>query len=372
MADDKDDDASKTEEPSHKKLEEARKKGQTVSTRELNHFFMLGAVIFFLTSMAPRLGHQVLDMLSPFITRPDSYNMSAADISDILHQMLFQSATLLSLVLLLAIVAAVAPAIIQGKWIFAAEQIKPKFEKISPLAGLKRIYGKKALVEFLKNLIKISVVGAISFTVIRPYIHEMPSLVTLDTTFALEFAGKIAVRMLIGVTLLLFLLSILDYLWQRFTFMKSMRMSKQEVKDEYKQQEGDPHLKAKLKQQRAERSRKRMMANVPKADVVITNPTHYAVALKYDEASMAVPKVIAKGTDEVAARIREIAAANRITIMRNPPLARALYDSTEIDEEIPIAQYQAVAKVIGYVYRLKGKRPAGQQKPKAGYTKPKK
>ncbi len=354
--DNDDDDSSKTEEPSHKKLEEARKKGQTVSTRELNHFFMFLAIIFFLTQMAPSLSHKALDVLSPFITRPESYQMGVSNIGETLQQLLIDSVLLIGLVFLLTFIAALAPAILQGKWVFAAEQIKPKLKKISPLAGFGRLFGKKALVEFLKNLIKITIVAITCVMVVKPYIHELPSLITIDSAYSLAFSAKIGIRILIAITLFLFLLSILDYLWQRFTFMKSMRMSKQEVKDEYKQQEGDPHLKQKLKQQRSERARKRMMANVPRADVVITNPTHFAVALKYDEKTMAVPKVIAKGADEVAARIREAATQHRITIVRNPPLARALYDSTEIDDEIPLQQYQAVAKVIGYVYKLKGKR----------------
>jgi flagellar biosynthetic protein FlhB len=368
MSDEEQDDASKTEEPSHKKLEDARKKGKTVSTRELNHFFMLLAVIFFLTSMAPSMGTQAIELLAPFITRPDSYPMDVASVSGTLSQIMGQSAMLISMLLLLTIIAAIAPAILQGKWVFAAEQIKPKLNKLSPLAGFGRIFGKKALIEFLKNFIKIGIVGVMSVMVVLPYKDQLPSLLTTDATFSLDFSGRMTSRMLIATLVFLFLLSIIDYLYQRFSFMKQMRMTKQEVKDEYKQQEGDPHHKQKLKQMRAERARRRMMANVPKADVIITNPTHYAVALQYDPAKMAVPKVVAKGIDEVAARIREVAREHRVTIIRNPPLARLLYDTTEIDDEIPAQQYQAVAKIIGYVYRLKGKKP--QQARPTAYKKP--
>jgi flagellar biosynthetic protein FlhB len=368
MAEGEQDQESKTEEPSHKKLEDARKKGETVSTRELNHLFMLLALIFFLTSMAPSLSHNTVDMLSPFITRPESYPMDAASVSNMLRGVVNESALILSLALLLTVIAAIAPAILQGKWVFAAEQIKPKLSKLSPLAGFKRIFGKKALVEFLKNFIKISIVGVICAMVIRPYLIHMPTLAGTDGLGAIHYSIDMITRMLIGITMLLFLLSIIDYLYQRFSFMKRMRMTTQEVKDEYKQQEGDPHHKQKLKQMRAERARKRMMANVPKADVIITNPTHYAVALQYDTSKMAVPKVVAKGVDEVAARIREIAQKNRIIIVRNPPLARLLYDTTEIDDEIPAQQYQAVAKIISYVYRLKGKKP--QPARPTAYKKP--
>ena len=362
MAEDQDE-ASKTEEPSHKKLEEARKRGQMVSTRELNHFCIIAAMVFFLSGMAPGIGRRGIELLSPFIVQPESFQMDAASISDTLRGLVIHAAMLIAMTLLLALIAAVGPSLIQGKWILAAEQIKPKLSKLSPFAGFKRIFSKKSLIEFLKNLIKISIVGVASVMVVAPHIDDLPGLVRVDTTYAMEFAGSMAMRMLVATGLFLFLLSIVDYLYQRFSFLKSMRMTKQEVKDEYKQQEGDPHYKSKLRQIRVQRARKRMMANVPKADVIITNPTHYAVALQYDTSKMAVPKVIAKGVDDVAARIREIATEHRIIIVRNPPLARLLYDTTEIDDEIPAQQYQAVAKIIGYVYKLKGKRPVARKAP---------
>ena len=367
-----DDDASKTEEPSHKKLEDARKKGQMASTRELNHFFMLFAIIFFLGNMAPGLGRSAIYDLAPFITRPESFQMGASDVSTILRDAAILLGQLLGLTLLLTFVAAIAPSLLQGKWVFAAEQIKPKFSKISPMEGAKRLFGKKALIEFLKNFIKICIVGIAAVLVALPYVNHVAGLVTTELSISLEVVGKIARRMLLTTCLFLFVLSIVDYLYQRFSLMKSLRMTKQEVKDEYKSQEGDPHFKQKLKQMRSERARKRMMANVPKADVIITNPTHYAIALRYDQATMAVPKVVAKGVDDVAARIREVAQEHRITVVRNPPLARVLYDTAEIDDDIPAAQYQAVAKIIGYVYKLKGKTTAGTrpQRP-TGYNRPK-
>jgi flagellar biosynthetic protein FlhB len=366
MAED-DDDASKTEQPTGKKLEDARKKGNIVSTRELNHFFMLLAVIFFLTVMAPRIINQTIALLSPFITRPESFPMDAASVSGMLDTLTIHAALLIALTLLLTFIAALAPVVIQGKWVFSAEQMKPRLDKLSPLAGFKRIYSRKSLIEFAKNFVKIMVVGVACMIAVRPYLDDLPGLLRIDTLFSLGFAGQLARRMMIATTLFLFLLSIVDYLYQRFSFLKSQRMTKQEVKDEYKQQEGDPVFKGKMKQMRTQRARRRMMANVPKADVVVTNPTHYAVALQYDAANMAVPKVIAKGTDEIAARIREIAEKHKIIIVRNPPLARVLYATTEVEEEIPAEQYKAVAQIISYVYQLKGKRPTQRPKPPTGY-----
>ena len=363
------DDSSKTEEPTGKKLEEARKKGNVVSTRELSHFFGLGAAIFFVMVLGPRLANQTLALLSPFIVRPESFQMDAASVSATLDDVVIQVAKTLGLTLLLTVIAALAPAFIQSKWVFATEHIKPTFNKISPLAGIKRLYSRKALIEFIKNLAKVTLVGVSCVMVVKPYLHDLPGLLDLDSHFALGFASDIARRMLMATCMFLFLLSIVDYVYQRFAFLKSQRMTKQEVKDEYRQQEGDPHVKNKLKQMRRERARKRMMANVPKADVIVTNPTHYAVALKYDSLTMAVPKVVAKGVDEVAARIRELAQEHKVIIVRNPPLARVLYDTTDIDEDIPAQQFQAVAKVISYVYQLKGKRPANRP-PGPAYRRP--
>jgi flagellar biosynthetic protein FlhB len=356
MAEDQDD-SSKTEEPSHKKLEEARKRGQLVSSREVNHFFIIVAFTFFVLSLGPHMAQGVVQLLEPFITQPDEMEMSAAGFSSIMRDVIIGTALLLAIPLLATFAAALAPSFIQNKWVIAVESIKPKFEKISPKAGLKRLLGMKAWVEFLKNLLKIAVIAAIAVSIALPHRHELESLPALGSTGMLAFAQAIAAKMLLAVCVLLFLLSIGDYLWQRHTFLKQMRMSRQEMKDEYKQQEGDPHIKQKLKQIRREKARQRMMANVPKADVIITNPTHYAVALQYDPSKMPAPKLIAKGADDVAGRIREMATKNKIPIVRNPPLARILYDTTDIDDEIPIEHYAAVAKVIGYVYKLKGKKP---------------
>ena len=366
------DDSSKTEEPSQKKLEEARNKGQIASSRELNHFFMMGAFTFFAYNMSPTMGHEILEKLASFITKPDMYEMSAGGVSKTMYDTVIIFLTILALPLLLTIVAAIAPAVIQKKIVFATEHIKPKLSKISPLAGFGRIFGMKALIEFLKNLIKVAVVGIICTMVMMPYRHQVPELLhSANKLIITDYTQLMAGKILTAMCIFLFLLAIVDYLYQRFTIMKSLRMSKQELKEEYKQQEGDPHVKGKLKQIRKERARKRMMANVPKADVIITNPTHYAIALQYDPDKMPAPKVLAKGADDVAARIREVANKHKIPLVRNPPLARVLYDTTDIDDEIPVEHYQAVAKIIGYVYRLKGKlpkegggRPGGGKGPK--------
>jgi len=270
--------------------------------------------------------------------------------------------------ILVALIGVFATPTVQNKWLFSAEQVKPKLDKLSPLKGINRIYSGKALIEFGKNIAKVVLVGLIVWFASKPFFGYSDSLIAMSPLDALDFIKTVAGKILIAVCIALFLLSVGDFFLQRFMFMKSMRMTKQELKEEYKQQEGDPHIRSKLKQIRREKAQRRMMANVPKADVIITNPTHYAVALEYDPATMKAPKVVAKGADAVAARIREVAEKHKIPILRNPPLARILYDTTDIDEDIPFEHYQAVAKIIGFVYRMKGKTPRDLPSKKA--TKP--
>jgi flagellar biosynthetic protein FlhB len=360
MADESEDDSSKTEEPSQKKLDDARKKGKMVSSREISHFFMILSLLAFITILAPSMGRETLRLFAPLIAQPETIPFDTGGLKQLLDHLLVGTLLLLLLPTLMTIIAAFAPSVIQQKWSFSTESIQPKLEKISPLAGFKRLFGMKALIEFLKNLLKITVIAVVGFLAVWPYREEMMNSLRGGNVSIMELSQLLAGKILIATVIFLFLLSIGDYLYQRFIFMKSMRMTKQEVKDEYKQQEGDPLIKNKIRQLRRAKAQKRMMANVPKADVIITNPTHFAIALQYDPATMPAPKLLAKGVDDVAARIREVAEKNKITIVRNPPLARALYDTAEIDEVIPAEHYQAVARVISYVYKIKGKTP---QKP---------
>ena len=354
MADDQEDDASKTEDATPKKLEDARKKGQSAQSREINHFFLMVAFTFMIMALLPSVGREVMREFSPFITAPDNIEMTSQALSDLFAEIITGFVLILLIPMSVAFIAALMPSIVQNRVVLTAEQIKPKFNKISPIAGMKRLFGKKAWVEFVKNFLKIAIVGAIGYLVSLPFHNEFPTFMNMPMTNVLSEGQSIASRMMIGICIFLFALAITDYLIAKQMHLKEMRMSKKEVKDEHKQQEGDPHVKAKQRQIQRERSRKRMMAAVPEADVVITNPTHFAVALKYDRQTMPAPMVIAKGADAVAHKIRDIAQDNRIPVLRNPPLARVLYDTVEVDEEIPYEHYGAVAKVISYVYQLRG------------------
>ncbi|GAK44719.1 flagellar biosynthetic protein FlhB [Tepidicaulis marinus] len=351
---DQSDDTEKTEEPTSKKLEDAHKKGDVAKSQEVNTWFvMLGACItagFLSPGMAAKLSH----FFEVFIASPHDIPMDAQHLR--MLWMDIGTAVLLSLALPMAVLMAGALAgnVLQHKPIFTTEKMKPKLNKISPLQGFKRLFSLTSLVNFTKGIVKICIVGVVTFVILWPERDRLAVMVTYEVSEILPLVQMLTIRVSIGVLAVLGVLAGLDYLYERFQWMKKQRMSIQEIKDEYKQMEGDPTVKAKLRQLRMERGRKRMMAAVPEASVVIANPTHYAIALKYEQ-GMAAPLVLAKGIDAVALKIREIAEAHEIPVVVNPPLARALHATVEIDEEIPPEHYRAVAEVIGYVMRLKAK-----------------
>lgn len=363
MADDSNDDSQKTEDPTPKKLQEAREKGEVAKSQEIGHWFMLFAFALGIGVMAPYLAEKVLTTLRPFIERPHSFELSAGGVRDLIVEALVGVGLAMLPLLGIVVVLAIAGNLLQTGIIISSEPIKPKLSKLSPLAGFKRIFGSRALVEFAKGLLKITLVGVAVTMVLWPQRDRFIGLVRVDLPDLLGFLQGVALKEMIAVLAIMAIIAGLDYLFQRFQFIKQLRMSRQEIRDEMKQSEGDPLIKAKLRQIRMERSRKRMMAAVPEADVVVTNPTHYAVALKYDAEDMAAPRVVAKGVDHLAQRIREIALENGVPLYENRPLARALYANVDLDEEIPAEHYKAVAEIIGYVMRLKGRLPGGGRLP---------
>ncbi len=349
------DDSQKTEDPSQKRLEDALKRGQVVFSREVVSFFLLMALALEIAWVIPGIVHDARGGLQPFLERPESFPLDRNATGQLLLHALGIFLKLLILPLLVMVVAVVAASMIQKPITFTLESTKPQWSRVSPGAGAKRLFSSRSVTEFLKGLMKIGIVGAIMFSILKSEGARLPGLTDISAMSFLGILGKAAQRIVIASCAAMFFIAVLDYLYQRFQYLKGLRMSKQDLKDEYKQQEGDPHVKQRLRALRRERARTRMMAAVPTSDVVITNPTHFAVALKYDPGSMDAPKVVAKGADKVAARIREKAEEHKVPILRNPPLARALFDSVEIDEPIKMEHYKAVAEVIGYVYRMKGK-----------------
>jgi flagellar biosynthetic protein FlhB len=241
---------------------------------------------------------------------------------------------------------------VQHRLVWSGESLKPSFSKISPMSGFKRIFGKQAAVNFGKGLFKVIALGAVMSMILWPERLRLEAMVRFDPAVLLPLTSSLTMHLLGSVVAMLAIVAILDYLFQYRTWYNRLKMSQQEVKEEYKQSEGDPHTKSRIRAIRVARMKKRMMAAVPKASVIITNPTHYSIALQYDR-GMSAPICVAKGVDHIAFKIREIAKEHDIPLVENVPLARALYATVEIDEEIPVEHYQAVAEIIGYVMGLK-------------------
>lgn len=360
MAEDQDE-ASKTEDATGKKLSDAREKGQVPKSQEFNHLFILGTSLLLLVTMLPWSFGQMADSIRPFLESPHTIPMDAGGLGQALLGILYKNGLGFILPLALLMLAGILASVVQVGWLVSTENfLSFKLSRIDPLSNLKQKFALKNLVEFLKSLTKLIVVGIVVFIVLVPLWDGVDHFISLPIEALVAESIAIAARVMFAVVMVLLVLALADFAYQRFEFNKQMRMTKQEVKDEFKQMEGDPLIKGKIRQLRMERSRGRMMAAVPEADVVVTNPTHFAVALKYDQTNMAAPKVVAKGQDKIALRIRELAKENDVPIVENPPLARALYATAEIDEEIPAEHYKAVAQVISYVFKLK-KRPMGSR-----------
>lgn len=356
MADDeKPDDASKTEDASAKKLEEARNRGQVAQSRDLSTWVMFLVAAILVGAATPYMFSSLTHILRGFLENAHAMPQAPGGIGIILSELFFDTLGATFVIFLALLVAAIAGPAMQIGFILAPEVLKPDLSKISIAKGFARLFSFRSLFEFIKGLLKITAIGLVGYYLTAPYYGAIEHTIDLPTLGMLDETRALSVRMLIGILIALLAISLADFMYQRWEYMKQMRMTKQEVKEEYKQTEGDPHIKGKLKQLRMEKARQRMMQNVPKADVVITNPTHFSIALKYNPDEADAPVVIAKGMDDVAMRIREIAKEHDIILYENPPLARTLYDTVEVDEIIPEELYKAVAEIISFVYKKKGK-----------------
>ncbi len=350
------DDSQKTEDPTPKRLKEMRDKGQVVMSREVNSWVMLFTGALILLAIGPWMFEGLAVMMRSFIERPHSLSVDGVGLMHLMVDTFKEIALYMALPILLLLIASIGAPFAQIGALFSAEPLKPKLDKISPIAGFKRLFGMRALFEFFKGLVKILIVGIVIALIVWPFMGTLTAHVGQSMPYMMHYISDLLAKVLIGVLAVLFVLAVLDYLYQRHEFMEKAKMSLKDIKDEYKQTEGDPHVKAKLRSLRQERARTRMMDAVPKADVIITNPTHFAVALQYEPDEMNAPRLIAKGQDFLALKIREMAKELDIEIMENPPLARALYAAMDIDDEIPPEHYKAVAGVIKYVFAKKGKK----------------
>lgn len=344
----------KTEAATPKKRQEARKKGQVAKSSELPGAFIL--LFSFLTFLmfGGFMKERLFKLFSETFHHYLLMELTIPNVMMLFGSLLLEGLILLAPVFLIAVIIAVLGNYVQIGFLLTGEPLMMKFSKINPLEGAKRLFSLRSVVDLVKSLLKLAVVGIVVYMTLWDEKERLLGLAAVPLQDILGYVSKLILNFGLKIGIVLVVLAIIDYIYQKYEYEKNLRMSKQEVKDEYKKTEGDPRVKGKIKEKQRRLALQRMMQNVPKADVVITNPTHYAVALKY-EAGMDAPKVLAKGTDYVALKIKEVAKAHRIVTMENRPLARALYDQVEIGESIPAELFQAVAEVLAYVYKLKGK-----------------
>lgn len=346
------DTSDKTQDPTGKRLSEAHDRGDVVKSNEVNTWFVIAGATFLISSFSGSIASGVMVPMQNLLMHAAEIRVDGPGILSLVARLEWLLLTTLGIPLFLLLVAAVGSHLVQHAPVWSVDPLIPKLSKLSPLAGAKRLFSKQAAANFAKNLLKVIVLGVIMVTVMWPERLHVEALLRIDPALMLEIARSLSVKLMSTVVAFLAFVAALDYFFQYRQWFERQKMSLQEVKDEYKQSEGDPHVKGRIRQIRLTRMRKRMMKAVPTASVIITNPTHYAVALKY-ERGMPAPICVAKGTDLIALKIREIATANDIPIVENVPLARSLHAAVEIDDEIPVEHYHAVAEIIGYVLRLR-------------------
>ncbi|MBF0507822.1 MAG: flagellar biosynthesis protein FlhB [Deltaproteobacteria bacterium] len=347
-------DQEKTEQPSGKRRSEAREKGQVPQTPELASvavlFVALGVFYYTGPGMVRRMMANMQGMLERCAT------LGPLNISDTNYlgiEMLKDMALMLLPLFSAGVVVALLANIVQVGWLVSWDSIKPKFSNINPMSGISQIFSVQGLVELIKNILKLVIIGVVAYRAVKNELPILMQLMDIGIWDMLAYMSLVCFRILLWCAVMLLILALFDWGYKKWTNEQQLKMTKQEVKDEAKQMEGDPMVKARIRRIQREMARKRMMEAVPKADVVITNPTHFAVALKYEENKMNAPTVTAKGADEVARRIRELAKENNVPTLENPPLARALYKQVDIGREVPADLFQAVAEILAYVYRLR-------------------
>ncbi|EWY37140.1 hypothetical protein N825_21370 [Skermanella stibiiresistens SB22] len=358
MAEDEDD-ASKTEEASGKKLSDAREKGNVPMSQETKTWLMLLGSLVVVSLVAPGSVRRLSGSLVAYIEQAGTVPMDQGAIGQILTDTAITAILAILLPVLVMAAAGILGTILQIGWLVSTEKITPDITKLNPLPAFMRLFSFQNSLELIKGLAKMIVIGTVCAIILTPVITSVEHYAGMPMEMLLAEIQHLVVKLFLWVTIIMLFLAGGDLFYQRFQFAKKMRMSKHDQKEEYKQQEGDPIIKGRLRQLRFDKARRRMMQAVPKADVVVTNPTHFAVALKYDQSAMTAPVVLAKGADAVAAKIREIAKEHDIPLVENPPLARALFASVEIDQEIPPEHYKAMAEVISYVFKLKNRFQGG-------------
>jgi flagellar biosynthesis protein FlhB len=354
-----DDSSSRTEEATPRRIEEARKDGDVPKSSELAQVCALAGAFGAVAMGGGALAKHLSEIMLPFIAHPEAIDLDGGSGVAVTWQLMLGVGPVLAAVMGATMLGGVGGNIIQHGVLFAPAKLTPSLSKISPAEGFKRIFGIDGFINFLRSMLKVLLVGAVAWWVLAPHAAELTGLVTVGPLGVIDYSMSLGRRLMFAVISLLAIVAVIDFFVQRQRFMARMRMSKEEVKEDFKQSEGDPHVKARQRQIRNERARRRMIQRVPNATVVVVNPTHYAVALRYEQGKTAAPECVAKGVDAVALRIREVAEEARVPVIEDPPLARALYAAVEVDQVIPHEHYEAVAKIIGFI--LSGRRRRARQ-----------
>ena len=351
----------KTEEPTSKKLSDARKEGQVAKSKEIANCTGLLALFLILKFMIGYIGTSFLEIFSEVYNKiPETVTMYQGNVPeyDFVQILKYSALRLLLIVgpiLLIGFIVAFISDFLQVKWKVTSKPLQPKFNKLNPVSGFKKIISVNSLVELIKSLLKLILVGVVIYNYVIDNKEFVFILYDMPLMQGLQLMAEMVTDLGIKISLIYVVIAAADFIYQKVKFKRDMKMTKQEVKDEYKQQEGDPQVKGRIRQKMREVSQRRMMQSLPQADVVITNPTHYAVAIKYDPDQYDAPIVLAKGEDYLAQKIKEVAKEHNIEIVENKPLARMLYANVDVGQLVPPELYQAVAEVLAFVYQLKGK-----------------
>jgi len=353
MAEESDSGGEKTEDPSNKRREDFRKKGQVVQSKEVQTAALFTVVLLFWIYYLPTFWTNVTILLFSLWQASGQFEITPASTMNLAFFLLQQFAYLMAPLFVLVLIVAFFSSVFQFGWLLTAKPLTPDFSKMNPISGMARFVSKKSMMEVVKSVLKVLLIGFIGYSTVLNNFEEALILVDVSIVSTISFLGRVALTIFAKICALLIFLAFLDFMFLKWEMEEKMKMTKQEVKEEFKQSEGDPHVKAQIRSIQQEMARKRMMADVPKADVVVTNPTHLSIAIQYDSEKMDAPLIIAKGADFIAMRIREIARENNIPIIENPPVARLLHN-LEIGEHVPEDLFKAVAEILAHVYSLKG------------------
>jgi flagellar biosynthetic protein FlhB len=346
------DDSDKSEDPTQKRLDEALERGDVVKSQEVNTWFVIGGGTLVLATFGTSMSDSLMTTMRGLIANAHAIRMDGPALPNLFQKISLEMLAAVAVPFLVLMVAAAAGNVVQHRLVWSYDGITPKWSKVSPMAGMKRLFSKQALMNLFKGVIKIILLGSVLTAMMWPEWGRLEGLERTDPAAIMPLTVTLAIKMLGAVVAMLAVVAGADFLFQYRDWWSRQRMSLQEIKEEFRNSEGDPHVKGKIKQLRASKQRRRMMQKVPKAAVIITNPTHYAIALEY-ERGMDAPICVAKGMDAVALKIREIGTQHGVPIVENPPLARALHATVEIDDPIPPEHYKAVAEVIGYVMKMR-------------------